>query len=379
MNAYLLKNLKGITSASIEKYLLFTGWIRDDTFRNPRMWVFKNKLDPELIIAVPASEKATDFYPRVYSLIQTLSAINEKSEQEIIDSLKSAYTDRLQFRIITKESKGGKIPLDYAARCIEGLKDLVLYAACAEENAKPVCVRTYNSAKRALERFQFGQTQIGSFIINIDVQVADEENEQLYLAEATIPPEESPEHKIIKRIGTAITQIDNVANRQVEVGDLIEDAYIDGITANMCDALAKLNPEKSEDVMIETSVYYAEALTQTVEPPKICTLDNAHFLFIDEISKRYKDCTLIEDVTLEGTIKMLSKSTSNDGDEEENTVRLLTKIDGQMRSITLHLSPENHMLACNAYRDDNEVNVSGTIDKSGKYWFFTEVTEFKVI
>lgn len=379
MNAYLLKNLKGITSASIEKYLLFTGWIRDDTFRNPRMWVFKNKLDPELIIAVPASEKATDFYPRVYSLIQTLSAINEKSEQEIIDSLKSAYTDRLQFRIITKESKGGKIPLDYAARCIEGLKDLVLYAACAEENAKPVCARTYNSAKRALERFQFGQTQIGSFIINIDVQVADEENEQLYLAEATIPPEEPPEHKIIKRIGTAITQIDNVANRQVEVGDLIEDAYIDGITANMCDALAKLNPEKSEDVMIETSVYYAEALTQTVEPPKICTLDNAHFLFIDEISKRYKDCTLIEDVTLEGTIKMLSKSTSNDGDEEENTVRLLTKIDGQMRSITLHLSPENHMLACNAYRDDNEVNVSGTIDKSGKYWFFTEVTEFKVI
>lgn len=379
MNAYLLKNLKGITSASIEKYLLFTGWIRDDTFRNPRMWVFKNKLDPELIIAVPASEKATDFYPRVYSLIQTLSAINEKSEQEIIDSLKSAYTDRLQFRIITKESKGGKIPLDYAARCIEGLKDLVLYAACAEENAKPVCARTYNSAKRALERFQFGQTQIGSFIINIDVQVADEENEQFYLAEATIPPEEPPEHKIIKRIGTAITQIDNVANRQVEVGDLIEDAYIDGITANMCDALAKLNPEKSEDVMIETSVYYAEALTQTVEPPKVCTLDNAHFLFIDEISKRYKDCTLIEDVTLEGTIKMLSKSTSNDGDEEENTVRLLTKIDGQMRSITLHLSPENHMLACNAYRDDNEVNVSGTIDKSGKYWFFTEVTEFKVI
>ena len=343
------------------------------------MWVFKNKHDPELIIAVPASEKATDFYPRVYSLIQTLSAINEESEQEIIDSLKCAYTDRLQFRIITKESQGGKIPLDYAARCLEGLKDLVLYAACAEENAKPVCARTYNSAKRVLERFQFGQTQIGSFIINIDVQVADEENEQIYLAEATIPPEESPENKTIKRIGTAITQIDNVANRQVEVGDLIEDAYKDGITANMCDALAKLNPEKSEDVTIETSVYYAEALTQTVEPPKVCTLENAHFLFIDEISKRYKDCTLIEDVTLDGTIKMLSKLTSNDGYEEENTVRLLAKIDGQMRSITLHLSPENHMLACNAYRDDNEVHVSGTIDKSGKYWFFTEVTEFKVI
>ena len=335
MNSYLLRNLSGITSASIEKYLLFTGWVRDDTFNSTRMWVFKSKSDPEFKIAVPASEKATDFYPQVYNLIQTLSVVDGKTEQEIIDSLKSAYTDRLQFRIITEESQGGKLPLDYAARCLEGLKDLVLYAACAEENAKPICARTYNSAKRALEKFQFGQTQIGSFIINIDVQI--------------------------------------------KIGDLIENAYRDGITANMCDALSKLKPENTEDVTVETSVYYAEALTQTVSPPKVFTLDNSHFLFIDEISKRYKDCTLVEDVTLKGTIKMLSKAPSAGGDEEENTVRLLTKIDGQMRSISLHLPPDKHALACNAYRDDKEVCISGTIDKSGKYWFFTEVTEFTVI
>lgn len=379
MNSYLLKNLSGITSASIEKYLLFTGWVRDDTFKNSRMWVFKNKLDPEFTLAIPASEKATDFYSCVYSLIQTLSAINEKTEQEIIDSLKSAYTDRLQFRIITEESKGGKLPLDYAARCLEGLKDLVLYAACAEENAKPICARAYSGAKRALERFQFGQTQIGSFIINIDVQVVDEEDEQLYLIDAAPSPKEPPEHKIIKRIGTAINQIDSVANKQIKVGDLIEDAFKDGITANMCDALSKLRPESEEDITVETSIYYAEAITQTVEPPKVCTLDNIHFAFIDEISKRYKDCTLVEDVTLEGTIKMLSKNSGNDGDEAENTVRLLAKVDDRLRSITLHLSPDNHTLACNAYRDDNEVRVSGTIDKSGKYWFFTEVSEFTVI
>lgn len=78
---------------------------------------------------------------------------------------------------------------------------------------------------------------------------------------------------------------------------------------------------------------------------------------------------VVEDVTLKGTIKMLSKSPSAAGDEEENTVRLLTKIDGQMRSISLHLPPDKHALACNAYRDDKEVCISGTIDKSGKYWF----------
>ena len=197
-----------------------------------------------------------------------------------------------------------------------------------------------------------------------------------------------PKHRITATIEATIRQIlqcnyngcaKSLYQEGIKIGDLIENAYRDGITANMCDALSKLKPENTEDVTVETSVYYAEALTQTVSPPKVFTLDNSHFLFIDEISKRYKDCTLVEDVTLKGTIKMLSKSPSAGGDEEENTVRLLTKIDGQMRSISLHLPPDKHALACNAYRDDKEVCISGTIDKSGKYWFFTEVTEFTVI
>lgn len=161
MNSYLLRNLSGITSASIEKYLLFTGWVRDDTFNSTRMWVFKSKSDPEFKIAVPASEKATDFYPQVYNLIQTLSVVDGKTEQEIIDSLKSAYTDRLQFRIITEESQGGKLPLDYAARCLEGLKDLVLYAACAEENAKPIAQEPTIALNELLKSSSLAKHRLG--------------------------------------------------------------------------------------------------------------------------------------------------------------------------------------------------------------------------
>lgn len=104
-----------------------------------------------------------------------------------------------------------------------------------------------------------------------------------------------------------------------------------------------------------------------------------HFLLLDEIAKRYKDCTLIEDATLVGIIKMLSKSSTPSDVEIENTVRLLTKIDNRTRAVNLHLSSENHALACDAYRDDKEVEVSGVIDKSGKYWFFSEVTSFTVL
>lgn len=377
MNAILNKSLNGITPASIEKYLSFTGWKRDTSFANPKLMVFQNDTDGNLKIAVPATTAISDYIARVYDLILTLSSLTDCAENDIIASLKSAYTDRMQFRIIAESSKNGKIPLDYAARCIEGLKELVLYAACAEEKACPVCVRTFNNAKVNLDKFQFEQTEIGSFIFNVGVQVADEDNEQLFLPEVNPQPYEPPEHRIVKRIEKAILQIDDVAERKITMSNLVENAYEEGITANMCDAISMLKPEDG-DIELETSIHYAEAITRAVIPPTVRKFDNIHFALVDDISRRYKDCTLIEDVTLRGMINMLSKSASA-AEEGENTVRLFTKIEGKSRAVTLHLSPENHTLACDAYRDDREVEVSGVIDRSGKYWFFSEVNSFRVI
>lgn len=377
MRESIRKTLNGITPSSIEKYLMLTGWNRVAEF-NGRMLIFENKADTAFRIAVPANENLGDFYDRVYDLVQMLCSYSNETEQAIIDSLKSAFTDRIQFRIITGASKDGKIPLEYAASCIEGLKDLVLYAACAEENARPICMRAYNVAKSNLEKFQFEQTEIGSFIFSVGVQVADDENEQLYLEEVAPPPEEPTEHKIVKRIETAMKQVEDVVNRQVKVSDLIEYAYQDGLTANMCDAFMKLRPTKGEEIILETSIHYAEAITREVEPPTIRAFDNIHFAFVDEISNRYKDCTLIEDVALSGSIRMLAKSGSGTDVETENKVRLLTKYDGKQRGVDLLLAPADHAAACDAYRDDKEVVVTGTLDKSGKYWFFSEVTKFEV-
>ncbi len=377
MNSYLLKDLSGITPASIEKFLLVTGWVREDSFKNNNIWLYKDQNDPGYIIAVPANVNLVDFYPRIYDVVKILSNYYEKSESDIIDSLKSAFTDRIRFRIIMKASENGKIPLDYAARCLDGLKDLVLYAACAEENARPVCQRAFYNAKNNMEKFQFAQTEVGSYVFNIDVSVASEENEQIFFTNAIPSLPEPVEHKIIKRIEKAFEQVVSIVEKQTYISEIIDNAYVDGITANMCDAIMQIKPEDGKDITLESSVFYAEAITHSVAEPKINVINNIHFAIIDEISKRYKDFSLVEDVTLNGTIKMLQKTDS--GFETENTVRLLAKIDNTLRSINLHLNPENHILACDAYRDDKEVIVTGTLDKSKKHWFFSEVTEFLVI
>ncbi len=379
MNSIVEKNLRGITAASVEKYLRFSGWERDLDFANHRLWVFYYREDPEFRLAIPSNDTSKEFFTKLYDIIFTLSDFQGRSHEEIIEAMKSAYVDRIQFRIISEVTKDGKLPLSYATRCIEGLKELVLYAACAEESARPICLRAFNHARTSLDKFQFAQTGYGSFVFNIDVCIVDEENEQEYLREVIDQFPDSDEHKIVKRIKTAIEQIDSAVERTAEIRDLVATGYQDGVTANICDALGKLRPEGTEDIQVETTFRFAEAITQSIEEPARTTLSNIHFMVADEISKRFKDRNLIEDVALTGTIKMLTKENNPDSNENENTIRLVTRIDGKPRSISVHLSAADHIAACDAYRDDREVEISGTLDKSQSRWFFTEVTEFKVL
>ena len=379
MNSIVKKNLMGITAASVEKYLSITGWERVRDFANQRLCVFYYRDDPEFRLAIPSNEESNSFYAKLYDIIDTLAAFQERTHEEIIEAMKSAYVDRIQFRIVSEHTRNGKIPLSYATQCVEGLKELVLYAACAEESAAPICMRAFNQAKVNLDKFQFAQTGYGSFVFNIDVCIVDENNEQTYLQEVIEQLPDSEEHKIVKRIKTAIEQIDGAVARSTTIRDIVASGYHDGVTANICDALAKLRPEGTEDIEVETTFRFAEVISRNVDTPARTTLGNVHFMVADEISKRFKDRNLIEDVTLTGTIRTLTRETNPDSNENENTVKLVTRIDGHYRTISVHLSAADHIAACDAYRDDREVEISGTIDKSQSRWFFTEVTAFTVL
>ena len=110
MNAILNKSLNGITPASIEKYLSFTGWKRDTSFANHKLMVFQNDTEGNLRIAVPATTAISDYIARVYDLILTLSSLTDCAENDIIASLKSAYTDS-NLELLRSQVRMEKSPL----------------------------------------------------------------------------------------------------------------------------------------------------------------------------------------------------------------------------------------------------------------------------
>ena len=373
MNVNDKKMFYGIKASSVERYLLLKGWERDYKFKNPNLMSFIYKpLNRK--IAISANEKFQDFYITLESALQTVTFVHNKDLNDIIREISNVYFDKMEFRIISRLTEDGKLPLKYASDCIDGLKELILYSACAEQNVQPICFRTTNSAKEYLENFKLAQTDVGSFVINIDIQVVDDVNEQLALEEFTNCT--SFEHKIVERIYTAISQVDDIVENKHRISELAENAYKTGITANMCEALLKMKPEIGE-VEINATMRYASALPGCKEPAKSILIGNHHFWAIDELDKIYRDKVLYKDVILTGIVKSLSKKDVEE--TTEKTIRLLTKFDDKFRVVFMELSEESHRTACDAYRDDLEVEVSGELDMSNRNWILGKIKYFKIV
>lgn len=363
-----------ITAPSIDRYLQLNGWIRNLNFANKNIMAYENYSTTVVKkLAIPAAEDYDDFYIILHDVIRALSKVEKRAESEIIKDINATFVDRIELRIISNVSEDGKLPIDYAAECVEGLKELVLYALCAEQSVQPICYRASDYAKSFLSNFKLAQTEKGSFILNIDIQVVDEDNEQAVLTgfETPIPLE----HKVIERIGTAFSQVDAVVRNERQLTETAENAYEAGITANMCDALMKMRPLSDND-HISTTIRYASALTNQTGRTEHVDMHTNHFLIIDELAKIYRNKIAVQNANLVGIVRSLSKRHDIDG--EMKTIRLYTSFDGCSRTVTIDLSDDQYRIACDAHRDGLEVEVSGELDTSERYWTMSKITHFAI-
>lgn len=362
-------NIRNITVASLERYLLLNKWIRNYDFCNKNMMVFE--LNDE-VLAFPASEKFSDFYIRLPNVLETLSHLYEKKVRDIVKEITASYHDLLEFRIKAEISNDGQLPLDYASECIEGIKELILYAACAEQTNQPVCFRVTNVAKNLLNEFKLAQTEVGSFVINIDIKVADEEEQ--YTLDG-IEVQSGMEHMVMQRIGQAIKQIDEITKDNDLFDEIIADAYKSGVTANICESLMKLKPDAS-NAEIETKIRYATVYGK--RETDIVRIQNSHFYTMSEISKHYRENESEMLVSVQGYVTSLNKK-KIDEVHSDKVIRAVVDVNGNLRTVSAELCDEDYRIACDAHRDGEKILIKGVLDMSKKIYRFLNVDTFTII
>lgn len=205
--------------------------------------------DSEDVIYIPLFKDFSDYYDVITESLKILSVVEKSSVQAVYNNLVNPSSDLLRWRIADDITSRGEISFNAMQANIDYIKEL-LSATCVDI-LTPVTyhkkVQTQAVVKQ-MDTYRFGQTEIGSYILNIICPLG-------YYQHTLFDPtaEELPlSRKINLRI---FENIDVIQQSIKENSSLVDEKVAAGnISVNFLNALTRLYEENNNaDVNISAS------------------------------------------------------------------------------------------------------------------------------
>lgn len=360
------------------KYLEEKQWKEKLDFPNNKVRVFEKAYeDDEYTIVLPRKQEYKDYKKRLEAAIETISELEEIGFEEITKQIHQSNNskvininkkDKINFRIISNEVEDGTMPIEYAANVVEGMKKLVASSIYTEKTRR----KHFLQAGKLLElsNYRLGQSKVGSYIFTLEVDIYSKQV-QMKLGDEVDELDDS--RKVIRRIQNGLSQIANAKNEK-DIDRLMEKGFVDGLNANMCEAILKL--KNADNMKLETTIEWADNVVKPKGIVEKVTLTNKDFYLIQGLIEKYKEepSKIIE---LEGYVYALHNKEKGHG--EERYIMLSAEVDGKNRSIKIDLSAEDYYLACEAHSRTSKVKVKGEIDSIGKNLTLYNYSEFIIL
>ncbi|WP_300856842.1 hypothetical protein [uncultured Clostridium sp.] len=389
-------NLSEIKLESVTKYLKLKDWKHDNDFPNKKMLLFKKVYKDEVFtVTIPSNDEFSDYKRRLVNLIDCLSDIENIPTDKIINELQSINNnkqkisipkgahDRLSFRIISEESEDGSLPLAYSEVVISGIKKLILSAMYSEKNSPvPVVNTNFKNLYSELNQYKLAQTNVGSYIFNIDISLEDSQYMQLgFDMDSDDNYATTRSRKIIRRIQNGIADICDNSINSYDLKELSLNGYKKGLNANMCDAILEFK-KISSDVCIESSVQWSDVLPAPNNVKDKVKISHNDFIIFETLSNKYKESEL-EEITTDGIIIELFNSFS-DGEKSiskrpQRYITIASIINNSINKIRIHLEEKDYILACKAHSKNSTVTVTGEVKKRSNYLEINKYSNFLIL
>lgn len=224
------------------------GWLRMRGFRHTgslgEFGALFSRIRPDESqeIVLPTSPTARDFAKRMQELLTDLSDYENRQAHEVMIDLYMAPFDVIKIRPPDADDYGS---IRFAAGIDLHAESRNLLRAAANAAASPIPRRSwrgrsFDEVTNYLGNVRLGQTQIGSFILNVlsPWDFATGEQAALDLSEPTFG------RRVTNSLAAALRATEKAMRRSVTEGakPLIE-SYQTGISSNFCAALARLASE----------------------------------------------------------------------------------------------------------------------------------------
>lgn len=332
------------------------------------IWHRSNDEDAEILVPYPS---AKDYQPRLRQALSLLAIYEERSFSDLLKDVRRLFTNVITVRVIHDDTSDGTIPINDGVLLIAKAKELLSAAAqSVYAKRKQFTGRAPKEANDYLETLLLGQTEVGSYIVNVIAPV-----ESTVSGDASTVEAAPLAQAITLNLVTGLEALEKASNTYEKQGDLraFDTAVLAGASSNMCDALLGFSGEKRHRTF-EITVAGPPGPMFESEPKKF-VFDSGHVAVLEKVADYYKDDYVLPQRRLTGYITKLSRPK----DEISGSITIDSTLGDIERKVRVELSGDDYHMAVLAHDNRKLVRVQGDVHVKSKSAQLLNPVNFGVI
>lgn len=365
--------LKLINPDDIAVYLSRTGWLekrRKGTQYS--IWSFNDiSREEKTIILLPFDKSYNDYLLRITEIINVLEKKENRNQLDIFRDILTISADVIKIPLESQVSIEGSIPLDHGVEKFQQVREIMLAAACATEEPKPVFPpQKTKQVLRYIDRIKLGQTEQGSYVIPIIADLSIRESIQATLSLNPF------ERDVGLTLVNALESMKGASEEYAITNDItcFQKTIENGVSANLCEAVVKIssNSEGQDDFVINFS--WAEKIPVDEGTPNQIVLPANIMGTLDKAAEYLREFVPIKDFKIYGLVIRLEKKTESG----KGTITVESSYQGQLHKISFDLPESQYHTAVRAHDRYRYISLKGTLIKDGKYFKLLTPTNLEV-
>lgn len=367
-----IPDLSMITESMISRYLVTGGWILDGSVgRVATIWHRPEQGSRDAEVLLPRQAEARDYHDRLNDALDSLAEFENRTLNAVVESIVNLAVDLVSVQVVHSDVEGGTIPLEDGVLLNMRSRDLMTAAVLSALSKRRHFSGTRPpEATDYLGRLRLGQTQIGSYVVNIIVPIETLETDQEQMEKTTFS------RMVSRNLASGLSALQDAVltyklNEDLSVFDT---AISNGASANMCDALIGLSGENRTRAF-SVSISPSEIDRETEDFSRRFEFTAEDVEIVKAASEYYKDNYVLENKLVRGYVKRLDRLP----DVEIGSVTITTDINGAEKNVSFELLLDEYIEAIHAHEGKLLVECAGDIHVSPRAAKLLNASGFRVL
>lgn len=368
--------LRAIPPLELATYLRSNDWTLAERLGDKgAVWTRASGSGAPLEIILPLRYEVRDFAARMADALQTLEVAEGRSQLDILRDIRATSADVIRVELDGPAVMEGSLPLQRGVSALARTQELVLAAACAAVEPRPVYpTRKPSMAVDYMSKVRLGQTEQGSYVLTVISPVPpalDVDGDGASLAGLEDPFERSVTTTLVTAMAAARVAAD-IAASTGQLRPFLEATRL-GVSANLCDAIAGLVGESGADSLGVRVRWAPSRLPPRTVPDRI-TFGRDAIRVVEEASRIFRETTPRDEVELQGMVVALKREESS----AAGMVTVAALVDGALRKVRVELGGDGYAAAIRAHQEERRVRCTGRLVREGRSLILRDAHGFEV-